>query len=371
MCFRKRIMMPAVLRNFRRHRKFARISEAVKITALFLCGALFLAHAFVVFLPPQAVYAEDNATIKISRRMEPHSLMAFDKKIREALELQKDFGNPQHALQTIDDLLEKIEKKIKPLTKYTKQDVLETLKAIDAVLKGEGDFIYRKNILLIEGLKKQENGKRYADCDDFSSLYMVICERLGLSLQPVYAPNHMFLECRLDDQSCFYWEPAAAVETNLGFYKKWMNIPKGSGYPKIMSASEFEALQLCNLGAAWYEKGDYARAADSFKKAIDLNPLFPEAYNNLGVIYAKQGRYDQALELYRKALGFHPRYETAFTNIGVAYFRMDCFQDAIDSFDEAIAANPEHTKAYHYKLAVLLKKGKRKEALELLALLNH
>lgn len=364
-------MMPAVFGRCRRLQMAKGTFGAFGKARLFLIGAT-IAALFVLMLPfPCRAFAKENSTTKTIKDVEPGGAYTFDLKIREALALQRDFGNPQYALQTIDDLLEKIEKKIKLSTKYTKQDVIEVLRTIDAVLREEGDFIYRKNILLIEGLNKQENGKRYADCDDFTSLYMVICERLELPLQPMYAPNHMFLECRLDDHSCFYWEPTVAVETNLGFYEEWLNIPKGSGYPKIMTEREFEALQLCNLGAAWYMKGDYVQAADSFRKAIHLNPLYAEAYNNLGVIYAKQGRYNQALEFYRKALVLYPRYAAAFTNIGVAFFRMNCFQDAIDSFDEAIAANPEHTKAYHYKLAVLFRKGERKEAFELLALLNH
>lgn len=362
--------MPPVLRRIGRFRKAEGNFGVLRKAPAFLIGAT-IAVQFVLVLPfPSRAFAKDSSETKTTKEAELGGVSTFGLKVREALALQRDFGNPQYALKTIDDLLGKIKKKMKPLTKYTKQDVIEALRTIDAVLKEEGDFIYRKNILLIEGLNKQRNGKRYADCDDFTSLYLMICERIGLPLQPMYAPNHMFLECRLDDHSCFYWEPTAAVEKNLGFYIKWLNIPRGSDYPKTMTGREFEAIQICNLGAAWYGKGDYERAADFFERAIGLNPLYAEAYNNLGVIHAKQSRFDKALALYRKAVALNPGYATAYTNIGVAFFKMNRFQDAIDSFDDALAANPEHRKAYHYKLAVLLKKGMRKEALKLLALLN-
>ena len=230
------------------------------------------------------------------------------------------------------------------------------------VLKEEGNFEYRENKLLIEGLKRQKNGKRFIDCDDYSFIYLAAGERLGLPLEPVYAPKHVFLMCRLNDSTRFYWEPTIAAEKDAGFYKDWLNIPEGSSYPKILSEKEFEAIQFCNLGVAWYEKGDYEKAVEYTEKAIRLSPNYAAAFNNLGVAHAKQGSFDLAMEYYKKATIIDPYYATAFSNTGVAFYKLSYLQKAVEYFDKAIEADPKYDRAYDYKIVTLMKKGERNKA---------
>lgn len=355
------LKMLKAIRNFYCSSKLAKTLDAAVRVFVVIAGVAITEQVLEVFLSPQVVYAEEDHQKGLVKQEIGDHQNKYNLKIRECLDLQKDFGNPASALQTLDRLFGKIKEKIKPRSRYNKKEAIEVLKTIGDVLKEEGNFEYRKNNLLIEGLKKQKNGKRFIDCDDYSSIYLVAGERLGLSLEPVYVPKHVFLRCRLDDSGGFYWEPTLAAEKDYCFYKALLNISENSVYPKILDENEFEAIHFCNLGVAWHEKGDYEKAIEYYKRAIKLNNDFAEAHNNLGVAYAKKGNYGQAIECYNRATSINPKYATPFNNIGVAFYRLGYLQKAVQHFEKAIEADPKDKRAYDYKHLVLREKGKLKK----------
>jgi len=217
--------MLKAIRNFYNNWKTAKTLDVIVRASLVITGTAIAEQALEVFLAPHFVYAEESPQQRLPKQVKVGPQYKYDIKIRESLDLQNDFGNPDSAFQTLDHIFNKIKKKIKPRSKYDKEDAIKALKVIGRVLKREGKFEYRKNNLLIEGLKKQKNGKRFIDCDDYSYIYLTIGERLGLSMEPVYAPRHLFLMCKLDDSTSFYWEPTIAEEKDIDFYKDLLNIP--------------------------------------------------------------------------------------------------------------------------------------------------
>jgi tetratricopeptide (TPR) repeat protein len=56
-----------------------------------------------------------------------------------------------------------------------------------------------------------------------------------------------------------------------------------------------------NLGAAYYQQGDLARAAAQFQKALEIEPQ-SSLYSNLATLYFAQGLYPQAAQAYEQAL---------------------------------------------------------------------
>lgn len=335
-----------------------------------IIGAVCVLQALGVFFIPKIIHAEESQIQIPARQAEVLAGYKFETKIHEFLDLQRDFGNPDSAYQALDQLFGEIDKKIQPRSRYNKKEAIEALQAIGRLLNQEGNFEYRKNILLIEGLKRQENGRRYIDCDDYSSLYLFAGERLGLSLNPVFASNHVFLECHLDEINHFYWEPTIGEEKDAGFYRTWLNIPEDSHYPKVLNEKEFEAIHLCNLGVAWYEKGNYEKSIEYSKRALSLNPDYPAALNNLGAAYSRQGKFDMALACYEKAIDLEPDYATAFNNIGVAFYKLGYFEKAVEYFGKAIKADPEYENTYPYEVVVLIKRSEHSQALNLLSIIN-
>ena len=51
-----------------------------------------------------------------------------------------------------------------------------------------------------------------------------------------------------------------------------------------------------NRGIAYDEKGEFDKAIEDYKKAIELNPEYADAYNNRGLAYYGKDESDRAIE---------------------------------------------------------------------------
>lgn len=67
-----------------------------------------------------------------------------------------------------------------------------------------------------------------------------------------------------------------------------------------------------NLGVAYAAIDATDESIAAFKRVIELNPKYPDAYYNLGVAYSKKNQFDEAIQLL-KSFGNQPeRLEDAF-----------------------------------------------------------
>jgi Tfp pilus assembly protein PilF len=72
-----------------------------------------------------------------------------------------------------------------------------------------------------------------------------------------------------------------------------------------------------DLGIAWGKSGDTAKAEASLKRALELNPRHPVAWNELGVIQRRQGKFAEARAAYQKALEAAPEFHFARLNLAI------------------------------------------------------
>lgn len=69
----------------------------------------------------------------------------------------------------------------------------------------------------------------------------------------------------------------------------------------------------------------------------EKHPELPEPYNNLAVVYAASGDYDKAEEALRQAINTHPSYATAHENLGDIYAKM-----ASQAYNEALKLDSDN-----------------------------
>ena len=63
-------------------------------------------------------------------------------------------------------------------------------------------------------------------------------------------------------------------------------------------------------------------AVASFKKATELKPDYPEAWNELGYALRNVGNYPDSVKAYDEALRLKPRFPEALEYLGEAYVKM-------------------------------------------------
>ncbi len=74
-----------------------------------------------------------------------------------------------------------------------------------------------------------------------------------------------------------------------------------------------------NLGVAYYYYGNTDSAVYCIKKALDKNPDYPPGHNNAGYILDAIGEYDKAIAHYQKAIRLRPTYLVAMANLVDTY----------------------------------------------------
>lgn len=100
---------------------------------------------------------------------------------------------------------------------------------------------------------------------------------------------------------------------------------------------------LNNLGVAYYLKKDYAKAIETFERALSFTPEAERArtFNNLGRAYAKTGSYARAFESFRRGADA----PTAYNNLGLLYLEEGRARQAASCFEKAIQESPSYYAA--------------------------
>jgi type IV pilus assembly protein PilF len=113
---------------------------------------------------------------------------------------------------------------------------------------------------------------------------------------------------------------------------------------------------LANLGWAYYNKGQYDKAKQYLKKALELQPDFFIAQLNLGRTYLATGRLHAALSLFEKVAQTNPKDPALLLEMGKTYRLLGDYNNArlalkgaieyTEDSDLAVEASEELNKIY-------------------------
>lgn len=112
-----------------------------------------------------------------------------------------------------------------------------------------------------------------------------------------------------------------------------------------------DPLVRANLGAIYADMGDYDRAIDELKVAIDLDPEGWTYMEKLGEVYLKAERIDEAIATLREALDKYPQ-EGKFLpayQLAEIYFERGDLRAARDYVNQAIVSDDTKWN-FHYLL---------------------
>jgi tetratricopeptide (TPR) repeat protein len=131
--------------------------------------------------------------------------------------------------------------------------------------------------------------------------------------------------------------------------------PAGAGAADEETLKKLEALGYItpenpdafnNLGQRYQEQGEYEKAIEQFKKALDINPNFPSALNNIGVCYGRVKRYDLAEASFQKALSLKKNDVYAMNNLAILFLETGKLEEAARYGEMAVETEPNYANGH-------------------------
>jgi tetratricopeptide (TPR) repeat protein len=121
----------------------------------------------------------------------------------------------------------------------------------------------------------------------------------------------------------------------------WLHLLLGNAYASHQDVTNAEteyrqaeqrdpSLPVVNyaMGRLAFDRADYPAAGENFRKEIELNPGFGEAYLYLGLALRKQGKTADSLPFFAKAVERDPNFAPPYTELASAQIELGKLQDA-------------------------------------------
>ncbi|KPK01603.1 MAG: hypothetical protein AMK71_04965 [Nitrospira bacterium SG8_35_4] len=209
-------------------------------------------------------------------------------------------------------------------------------------------------VLYIPALGENTFTERYLYLPSFGFVFLValLVERLSERKPPL---ARVFFAAVLA-LACLY--SVATVKRNM----VWKN--ELTLWTDAVQKSPDGVLPHMQLGIAYSDQGDIAKALEQYQAALRINPEFADAYTNIGLLFRDMGMVQQALDNYLKALMLDPSTPVIHNNIGVAYEALGMLDKAIASFRESLRINSQQPGVYNNLGNAYAKKGKLDMAIQ-------
>ncbi len=127
--------------------------------------------------------------------------------------------------------------------------------------------------------------------------------------------------------------------------------PRGSAYPEPKTAAEFY-----ENGTYFFSIRSYDAAVRDFRRAVELQPEFPSAYNRLGRALMMKGQFGDAAQEFRTAIKQKGgNYPTAHYNLGFALQQQGDWEKAVAAYYDAIKSRGGNYPDAYFQIGNILR----------------
>ncbi len=131
------------------------------------------------------------------------------------------------------------------------------------------------------------------------------------------------------------------------------------------SASDREkAMALTYIGIIYDDRGDYAKAIESYNRALTYDRKNPITYRNLSLAYRHRKDYEKAMEYAEKAVGLDSGNVNNRILLGNILYDRGDYKGAVEEYQAALKIEPENGTVLYNLAMALLKKGDEVAAIE-------
>ncbi len=117
-------------------------------------------------------------------------------------------------------------------------------------------------------------------------------------------------------------------------------------------------------GCEYFRLKKYTDAEASFKMAINLLPDSAEFHDKLAFTYLHQKRYNLAIKEYKKVLEIDTNYINAYKNIGGIYEKLGNIEEAINNYKKVVKIDPQDIEIHNTLARVYYNKGMLNKVIE-------
>ncbi len=155
---------------------------------------------------------------------------------------------------------------------------------------------------------------------------------------------------------------------------------------KELVAEDPKDEELYQLGYQCMAEGRFNEAITAFRKAIEINHLYAEAYRGLGEAYMKKGditeaekflimagqlfiqraQFDEAREAILMALQVNPNSINPYNTLGIVYRKTGDFKKSIQYYDLALQINSQDEKIFYNLAHALVEDRQEGRAMDVL-----
>jgi tetratricopeptide (TPR) repeat protein len=122
------------------------------------------------------------------------------------------------------------------------------------------------------------------------------------------------------------------------------------------------AEEWSHTGLSLLRDGDSTGAEAAYRRALDIDPEWPQAWNGLALVYLERGDYKHTAEAAEAALRSNPEYATAWYHHGLALERLNQPARAVQSYRRALEISPGNPPFLLSLGEALLRQGALDEA---------
>jgi len=128
------------------------------------------------------------------------------------------------------------------------------------------------------------------------------------------------------------------------------------------------------LGTAWLHAGAAGKAEKSLRRAVEIDPLYDEAWVNLGGLLLARWDFAGSVEVNRTVAERTPDLLLAHFNQGLGHLYLREVEEMLSCFRLVLELDPDHGAGHYYHAVGLLESGDvdaARSALDRAAKLGH
>jgi tetratricopeptide (TPR) repeat protein len=133
-------------------------------------------------------------------------------------------------------------------------------------------------------------------------------------------------------------------------------------FGRAIDVTEDNYVMHNNVGAVFFDHGNFHKAAEHFNKSLSINPDFILAKVNIGYLLRRQNKMDEAIECFREVLTVKKDSHKVYNELGMAYAYKKEYGLAIECYKRAIELKADNPDVYKNWGKVLKNMGRMDEA---------